>query len=62
VIVSAKIGQSIPTKRGKIIMEDTTDTSMFVGKGGVVTISPPREEISGQFTLESEKDGIRVVK
>jgi len=58
VIVSAKISQSIPTKRGKATMEDSTDTPMFVGKGGVVSINPPKEEPSGQLTLAKESDGI----
>ena len=59
VIVSTKITQSIPTKRGKMTMEDSTDTPMFVGKGGVLTVDAPREENSGQFGLVSEIDGPR---
>lgn len=62
VIVSTKLTQSVPTKRGKVAMEDTTDTPMFVGKGGVLTIDQPKEEDSGQFTLKKEQDGIHRVK
>lgn len=58
VVVSTKISQTVPTKRGKQSLEDTTDTSMFVGKGGVVSIAPPKEEESGQFNLKREKDGV----
>ena len=56
VMVSAKIGSLIPTKRGKKSEEDTTSTTFFVGKGGVMTIHPPKEE-SGQYQLNAQKDG-----
>lgn len=62
VIVSHKLVQSTPTKRGKQSMEDTTETPMFVGKGGVLSISPPKEDSNGQFSLNQEKDGIHRVK
>jgi hypothetical protein len=62
VIVSAKISQAVPTKRGKTTMEDSTDTPMFVGKGGETTANPPREEQSGQFTLSKDHEGIRSIK
>lgn len=51
VIVSTKINANIPTKRGKKSEEDTTDTPMFVGKGGEVTIDQPKENNDGQFAL-----------
>ena len=54
VIVSHKLSTSNPTKRGKKAEEDITDTAFFVGKGGVLTINPPKEEASGQFSLEHE--------
>ena len=54
-IVSVKLSNSVPTKRGKATEEDTTDTPMFVGKGGEITIDQPREEESGQFAL-ADKD------
>jgi len=55
VIVSHKLTTSNPTKRGKKYEEDMTDTAFFVGKGGVLTIEPPKEDDSGQFNLEHEK-------
>lgn len=53
VMVDHKITTSIPTKRGKKAEEDTTSTSFHVLKGGKLSISPPREEYDGQYTLES---------
>ena len=55
VIVSHKLTTSNPTKRGKKYEEDMTDTAFFVGKGGVLTIEPPKEDDSGQFNLENEQ-------
>lgn len=51
VIISAKLSNSVPTKRGKSTEDDTTDTPMFVGKGGEITIDQPREDDNGQFAL-----------
>ncbi len=55
VIMSVKLSNTVPTKRGKSTEEDTTDTPMFVGKGGEITIDQPREEESGQFALADKK-------
>lgn len=52
VIVSHKIACTSLTKRGKRMEEDTTETPFFVGKGGVLTINPPEEEMTGQFNLQ----------
>ncbi len=54
VIVSHKLATSNPTKRGKKFEEDMTDTAFFVGKGGVLTIEPPKEDDGGQFHLQPE--------
>jgi len=62
VIVSTKLTQSVPTKRGKKMIEDVTDTPMFVGKGGVLTVDQPKEEESGQFGLNQERDGVTSIK
>ena len=62
VVVSTKLSHSTPTKRGKKTEEDCTDTPMFVGKGGVLTIDQPKESYSGQFGLDAQQDGIRRVK
>lgn len=59
-IVSHKLANTVPTKRGKRFEEDTTSTAFFVGKGGVLTITPPEEEESGQFNLNTEIDGQQV--
>ena len=51
VIVTHKLAHSTPTKRGKKSEEDTTETPFFVGKGGVLTIDPPKENLEGQYNL-----------
>ena len=57
VVITHKLASTIPTKRGKKSEEDTTSTSFFVGKGGVMTINPPKEDESGQYQLKAQKDG-----
>ena len=54
VIVVARLTKSVPTKRGKKTEENATDTPMFVGKGGVLTIDAPKESLTGQFNLQHE--------
>lgn len=51
VVISHKIAKEVPTARGKKAEEDVTETSFFVGKGGVLSMAPPREDNSGQFSL-----------
>jgi hypothetical protein len=51
VIISSKLSNVTLTKRGKRSEETVTDTPMFVGKGGVLTIDMPKEEFNGQFSL-----------
>ena len=53
VVVSHKLVSSTPTKRGKRVEEDLTDTPMFVGKYGVLSVEPPKEEMTGQFHLRA---------
>ena len=50
-----------PTRRGKRSEEDVSHTSMFVGKGGEMTINPPKEDNNGQFSLDHE-NGISRIK
>ena len=50
-MISANLKNTKPTKRGTITEEVKSDTPMWVGKGGVITIEQPKEELSGQFTL-----------
>ena len=57
VIISHKLSNATPTKRGKKMEEDTTETPFFVGKGGKLTLTPPEETDGGQYQLGQEKDG-----
>lgn len=54
VIVSHKIAHSTPTARGKKAEEDVSETPMFIAKGGVMTIGPPKEDNNGQFSLSQD--------
>ena len=58
VIISHKLASSIPTLRGKKMEEDLTETPMFVGKGGVLSINQPQEDTSRQFGLSVDQDGV----
>jgi len=53
VIVSAKIAHKMPTKRGVKSEEDTTETPMFVGIGGRLSIGVPQEDNNGQSDIEN---------
>lgn len=57
VSISHKLAHVTPTKRGKRSEEDTTETAMFVSRGGVLSVAPPKEDLRGQFTLKQEADG-----
>lgn len=53
--ISHKLKFITPTRRGKQSEEDTTETPMFVGRGGKLTIL---QEDQGQlFTLAGQTDG-----
>lgn len=54
VVVSHKLTSNIPTKRGRKIEEDTTETPQFVGRGGKLSSEPPSEDFNGQVDLLSE--------
>ena len=62
VMISHKLGHTTPTRRGKRSEEDLSQTSMFVGKGGEMTINPPKEDNNGQFSLDQENSGIHRIK
>lgn len=62
VIISHKFSHVIPTARGKKAEDSTAETPMFVGRGGVLTVSPPKEDDNGQFNLNREKTGIHQIK
>jgi len=49
--ISHKIVQTTLTKRGKKTEEDTTESFMFVGKGGEMTIDAPVEDRHGQTNI-----------
>ncbi len=55
VIISSKLSHVTLTKRGKKSEETVTQTPMFVGKGGVLTVDQPKEEFTGQFGLVHSK-------
>ena len=62
VIINHRLINETPTKRGKRVEDDTTETPFFVGKGGRLTIDAPREDEGGQFSLASERDGISKIR
>lgn len=63
VLIAHKLSTDIPTKRGKQCMEDTTETPMFVGKGGVMTVEAPKEDSNGQFQLQQQdEETVRRIK
>jgi len=51
--IAHKLSYVKPNRRGKSSEEETSETPMYVGKGGVLSVTPPKEEINGQFTLSS---------
>jgi hypothetical protein len=55
VMIETKLQHVKPTKRGAIAEHLSSQTPMWVGRGGVVTIEQPKEEITGQFTLVENK-------
>lgn len=56
--ITHKLSHSYPTPRGKKVEEDTTQTAMFVGPGGALSLVPPKVDDHGQFSLASEDDGV----
>lgn len=51
-VLSHKLSKVTPTKRGDKSEVDTTETPFYVGKGGVMTINPPKEQADGQKNFE----------
>lgn len=55
VVIKHQLAYSKPTPRGKTSEEDTTETPMYVGRGGKLAIL---QEDQGQlFTLQGQTDG-----
>ncbi|MCK8575355.1 hypothetical protein [Yersinia ruckeri] len=55
VMIAHKLKFTTPTPRGKSSEEDTTETPMYVGKGGKLAIM---QEDQGQlFTIKGDTDG-----
>lgn len=55
VMIAHKLKFTTPTPRGKSSEEDTTETPMYVGKGGKLAIM---QEGQGQlFTIKGDTDG-----
>ena len=50
-LINQKLAFELPLKRGKRMETDVTDSAFFVGIGGEITATEPREENSGQFNL-----------
>lgn len=46
-IVNHKLSHSTPTKSGKTGEEHIAETAFFIGRGGVLTIMPPKEGLFG---------------
>lgn len=44
VMISHKMKSDIPTDKGKIIEEDTTETPMYVGVNGYLSTSPEKQK------------------
>lgn len=57
VMISSRLEHKTPTPRGMKSEHDTTDTPMWVGKGGTLSINQPREDEHKQFGLVHEIDG-----
>ncbi|MBD2822655.1 hypothetical protein ID852_18620 [Xenorhabdus sp. 42] len=55
VMISHKLKFTAPTPRGKSSEEDTTETPMYVGKGGKLTIM--QEDQGNLFSINGEPDG-----
>lgn len=58
VVVSHKLLHKTPTKRGTQSEDMTAETMFYVGRGGQLTINPPKEDNNGQYSLASEADGV----
>lgn len=55
VMIKHKLAFTIPTARGKTSEEDTTETPMFVNKGGKLTIM--QEDQGNLFEINGSIDG-----
>lgn len=51
-LISHKITKSMPTKGGKATEEDTTESAMYMGPGGKLTIEQPPVNHQNQGGLE----------
>lgn len=51
VMIAHKLQHAIPTKRGKKTEEDTTETPMFVGPRGALSISQPKVDPHGHLAV-----------
>lgn len=51
VIITHKLSHKTPTARGSKSEDDVSETPMFVGKGGKLSETAPKEEFTGQFGL-----------
>lgn len=61
VIIHHKLSHSTPTRRGKRGEGDTTDTFMFIGAGGELSVDQPDEEPNGQLVMSGTDTRLRSV-
>ncbi|MDC9623886.1 hypothetical protein ACR71G_10840 [Xenorhabdus bovienii] len=54
IMISHKLKFTAPTPRGKSSEEDTTETPMYVGKGGKLTVM--QEDQGSLFSINGEPD------
>ena len=56
VIITTTLSKLVHTKNGQKTEKTSSDTPMFVGKGGALTINPPKVDESGQFNLQHQNE------
>ena len=61
IVVSHKLSHSTPTKRGKQEEVDTTETFMYSGAGGALSVDQPLEEPNGQTVFQDDTLTLRAV-
>ena len=54
VVITHSLAHKTPTSRGHTTEVDMNTTYMYVARGGKVTISPPKDNVYAQNTIEGE--------
>ena len=55
VMINSTLKHKKPTKRGEATESVISQTPMWGGRGGVITIDQPKEDVHGQFSLVHTK-------